>query len=176
MSMTLISTATVTGSAADIQFSNIPQIYTDLYVLLSVAGRLTVGTDGAIVAYTELNQSNSLSSWRNLFGNGSGVSSGNTAYPIVGTVQYVAGTNTFGSTVINIPNYTSSNQKVFSYDTVTENNGTVAYQGIGALRINYTPPITFLGFGDGSAGGGFRVGSTISLYGITRGTGGATVS
>ncbi len=174
--MQLISSMTVNGVAGDIQFLNIPQNFTHLYAVVSVAGRLNVGTDGAMVVYTATGQSSSLSSWRNIYGNGSGASSANNAYPIIGTVQYVSGTSNYSSTNIFIPNYTSSNQKAFSSESVTENNGSVAYQSFNSLRINDTNPITFLGFGDGSAGGGFNPGSSISLYGITKGSGGATIA
>lgn len=174
--MDLIGTLVVSGSVGDIQFSNIPQSYTDLYVFASVAGRLTTGADGAMVIYTATGQSSSLSDWKNLYSNSSGVSSASSAYPIVGTLQYNASTNTFSSTSIHIPNYTSSNQKTFISDSVTESNTGTAYQSLNSLKINYTSPITFLGFGDGSAGGGFKVGSSISLYGIKGNSGGATVS
>lgn len=175
MTMTLIATATVAGSAADIEFTGVPQTFTDLYVLLSVKGRTSGPGNGAIVVYTETGQSSSLSTWRALEGNGSGASAPSAAYPIVGTVKHQSSA-TFSSTSIYIPNYTSSSKKIFSSESVSEDNATGAYQDINALIIDYTSPISKLGFGDGSYGGGFAVGSTISLYGITRGSGGATVS
>lgn len=178
MSMKHLATIEVTGSAQDVQFSNISQDYTDLQVYVSAAGRTTGGTDAALVAYTVPGQSSSLSTWANISGTSSNNSSANTAaYPIVGTIQHVSGTNNYGSVSIYIPNYTSStNKKVFSYESVTENNSSTAYQSIGQLLLNYTSPITFLGFGDGSAGGGLKVGSIISLYGIKRPTTAATSS
>jgi hypothetical protein len=176
MTMTLIATGQVTGSAGDIQFTNIPQTYDDLYVLISAGGRITGGNEGAVVAYTATGQPSSLSNWRGLYGNGTGVSGNTAAYPIVGNVQYLSTTNYFNSISINILNYKAATKKVFQYDSVTENNGSAAHQSLGTSVIDDLNPITFLGFGDGSAGGGFKVGSQIWLYGIKKGSGGATVA
>lgn len=162
---TKIASATVTGSAGDIQFSNIPQTYTDLSVLISAKGRLTSGNVGALVVYTANGQSSSLSTWKEVRGDGTGVASYNNAYPIIGLLTYQAAT-VFSSVNLYIPNYTSSNKKVFNSDSVTEENTTYAYQSLSGLTIDYTTAISFLGFGDGSAGGGLAVGSSITLYGI----------
>lgn len=173
--MAHISTITVTGAASDVQFTNIPQTFTDLQVFISAKGRTNGPGFGALVVYTVTSQSSSLSTWKNLEGTGTGVSSYNAAQPIVGIMQHLS-TATYGSTSVYIPNYTSSNEKFFSGDAVTEANQAEVRVTINALKINYTSPITFLGFGDGSYGGGLGVGSTISLYGILKGSGGATVS
>lgn len=172
--MKLIASATVSGSASDIQFTNIPQTFTDLYVVISAKGRTSSGV-GALVIYTVDGQSSSLSTWRDLRSTGSGIENNGSAYPIVGNVQHVSDA-TFGSISVHIPNYKASTQKAIISDSVTENNATTAYINMNILRINYTDPISFLGFGDGSYGGGFAVGSTVSVYGIKNGSGGATVS
>lgn len=160
-----IASATVTGSASDIQFTNIPQTYTDLCALISVTGRLTSGTAGALVVYTATGQSSSLSTWKDVRGDGSSAASYNAAYPIIGTIVYQT-SSTFGSTNLYIPNYTSSNKKGFSSDSVTEANTVLSYAALNALMIDYTSPISFLGFGDGSAGGGLGIGTSVTLYGI----------
>lgn len=174
MTMRLIASATVSSSASDIQFTNIPQTFTDLYVLISAKGRTTSGV-GALVIYTVDGQSSSLSTWRNVLGNGSTTENNGSAYPIIGSLQHLSDA-AFNSVAVHIPNYKASTQKAIISDSVTENNGTTAYNSMNILRINYTDPISFLGFGDGSFGGGMAVGSTISLYGITRGSGGAIVA
>lgn len=161
-----IQTVTVTGSAGDIQFTNIPQTFTDLYVAGSVAGRLTSGTTGALVTYTANGQSSSLANWRNLRGAGSTVTSSASAYPIVGELEYLSG-NIFGSFCMYILGYRTNSQKqVFVADSVTGINSGAAYSSFNSLIIDATDPISFLGFGDGSAGGGIKVGSKITLYGI----------
>lgn len=162
---TKIASATVTGSASDIQFTNIPQIYTDLCIELSVAGRLTSGAVGAVVVYTATGQSSSLSNWKDLRGDGSSVTSAGSAYPIIGEVEYLS-TNTFSSIRLYLPNYTLTTKKMFASESVTESNVTSATSSMNALMIDYTTPVSFLGFGDGSAGGGLKVGSTVWLYGI----------
>ena len=174
MSMTLIATATVTGSAADIVFSSIPQTFTDLQVLLSVKGSAATSDLSALI--TQLNGSGS-GSFRDLRGNGSSTNSNNNASSgQIGVLQR-SGATGFGSVSVYIPNYTGTTAKSISTDSVTENNATTAYQAITAtLFSGITTGITSLLFGDGSAGGGFAVGSTASLYGILKGSGGATVS
>lgn len=166
MSFKLIATGTVTGSAADIQFSNIPQTYTDLYVTITAAGRLTSGVTGAIVAYTFTSQSSTLADWRDLRVNGSSVSSNGSAYPIIGTLEYLS-SDMFSSIHMYIPGYkTNSGKQVFISDNVSVNNTSTALNSFNSLFIDVPAPISFLGFGDGSAGGGLKVGSKISIYGI----------
>lgn len=162
---TKIASATVTGSAGDIQFTNIPQTYTDLRLLISAKGRLTSGTVGAMVIYTATSQSSTLSTWVNARGDGSSTASYTSAYPIIGELVYNS-TNIFGACNVYIPNYTSSRRNFFSAESTTESTATQAYQSLNALMIDYTSPISFIGLGDGSAGGGLAVGSTATLYGI----------
>lgn len=164
--MKALQTITVTGSASDIQFTSIPQTYTDLYVVISAAGRLTSGTAGAIVVYSKSGQSSVLSNWRDLRGSGTSVTSSSSAYPIIGVLDY-QNTNTFSSIGLYVSGYTSNTQKnIFLSDSVTGINGSTAISSWNSLIIDNTDPISFLGFGDGSAGGGLKVGSTITIYGI----------
>jgi hypothetical protein len=165
--MKAIQTVTVTGSAGDVQFTNIPQTYTDLYLTVTSAGRLTSGATGALVIYTASGQSSSLSTWVDARGVNANTNSSTSAYPIVGELNYQSSTNNFGLTSIYIPTYTSSTlKKIFITDSVTELAATEATKSFNSLTIDYTSPITFIGLGDGSAGGGIKVGSTVTLYGI----------
>lgn len=162
----LVQTLTVTGSAADIQFTNVPQSYTDLYVAATVAGRLTSGSFGALVVYTATGQSSSLSNWRNLRGATNTVSSNTAAYPISGELIYTTD-NVWTSVNLYIPGYTTNAQKqIVISDSASPVNSNTGVMSFNSLIIDSTNTIDFLGFGDGSAGGGLRVGSTISLYGI----------
>jgi hypothetical protein len=63
-----------------------------------------------------------------------------------------------------IPNYASSNYKSFSIDSVTENNGTVAYQIMHAGVWSNTAAITSLTIT--AAGGNLAQYSTATLYGV----------
>ena len=72
--------------------------------------------------------------------------------------------STFGNAELYIPNYTSSNNKSFSADSVTENNATAAYsQLIAGLWSNVTA-ITSLSLAPSS--GTFVQHSTATLYGV----------
>ena len=85
-----------------------------------------------------------------------------------------ATSNTFGNTSVYIPNYAGSTNKSVSSDAVTENNATTASQQILASIWNNTSAITSIFVSD--TGSNLVQNSTASLYGILRGSGGATVS
>lgn len=172
MTMTLVSTTTVgSGGAANITFSSIPQTGTDLLVVLS--GRVT--TDGAVGIY--FNGSNSSLTNRFLRGSGSAASSNSAS--VIGYIgeSSVDGqtANTFGNVSVYIPNYTGSTNKSFSVDAVSENNATSAYQTLVAGLWSSTAAITSLTLLPASSAT-FKQYSTASLYTITKGSGGATVS
>jgi hypothetical protein len=137
MANTYIPIATVTvgsGGAANIEFTSIPQTYTDLLVKASLRDNRTDSpvTDTVIT----FNSSGSGYSIRMLYGDasfstpGSATTSG--AVYIAGQYQNTNQTtsNTFSNTEIYIPNYTSSNNKSISVDAVTETNGTPIYASI----------------------------------------------
>jgi hypothetical protein len=171
--MTLISTVNVASAAANITFSSIVATYTDL--LLVVSGRST-GTEGAGGAFFTIQPNNQTAnrSYRVLGGNGSATysSSDTTIQARIDPSDFTS--NTFGSSSIYIPNYAGSTAKSLSIDTVFENNATFARQEIHAARWNDSSAITSLVLIPGD--GNFAVGSSASLYGILKGSGGATVS
>lgn len=170
--MSFIATATVTGSPADISLTAIPQIYTDLQILISAIPRTTANPNALGLGFNGYaSTSNSL---RALRGNGSSVSSFTDTSPIAGDLQQV--TNFANSITVYIPNYATSGVKCFSSDSVTENTGATAYASIRAGKFTVADPITSIQFGDFSAGGGLGVGTTVWLYGILKGSGGASVS
>jgi hypothetical protein len=114
---------------------------------------------------------------RNIEGNGSSVASYNFTILYCGTITGTLATaNTFGSGSLYIPNYTSTIAKSVSIDNVYENNATGAGQNLYALSAPVTTGITSITLGEGSSGLGYAQYSTASLYGITKGSGGATVS
>ncbi len=176
MTMTLVQTVTVgAGGAASIEFTGIPQTGTDLLLVLSVRN------DDGSNSNTNLrinNNSGSVYTFRNLRGDGSSAFSGTNA---VGTLDYSlymnnAGTtsNTFSNLQYYFANYTSSTNKSISADGVTENNATSAIPAIGAIKVADTNAITRITFAPYS--GNLVQHSTASLYIITKGSGGATVS
>ena len=115
-----ISTVTVgSGGTASIQFNSIPQTYTDLVVLISGRTDRTADTDSIKI---EVNSNTSSYTWLYLLGNNAVVSSATAQRAYVDSDYNDA--STFGSAQIYIPNYTSSNNKSFSVETVSENNST----------------------------------------------------
>ena len=174
MTMTLISTITVgVGGATIANFTSIPQTFTDLAILWSARSSYA-GIDD----WTNCNFNNNTTgpTLRQLYGNGSSAASGSGAYFELGRmVANNATANTFGSVMTYIPNYTSSNYKSWSYDSVGENNATTAYQYIAAGLWANTAAITSIAISPAN-GPNFLQYSTFSLYGILKGSGGATVS
>jgi hypothetical protein len=172
--MTLIATTTVgAGGASSIDFTSIPATpYTDLLVVVSGRSTATAGDDPMRVYF---NGSTSSYTVRYLYGSGSGTASGtNGNYTGTTIPDANATSNTFGNVQIYIPNYAGSTNKSFSVDGVTENNGTTALQMISASLWSNTAAITSISLD--LVNGNFTQYATASLYGITKGSGGATVS
>lgn len=170
--MTLVSTVTVgAGGIAQIDFSSIPQTGTDLIIYLS--GRVT--TDGAVGIY--FNGSNTSLSNRFLRGSGSAASSNvNAIGGYVGETGVDGQTaSTFGNASIYIPNYAGSTNKSFSVDAVSENNATNAWQHLVAGLWSNTGAITSISLLAASSAT-FKQYTVASLYIVTKGSGGATVS
>jgi len=166
--LTLIQKITVgeTG-ASSVTFSNIPQTYTDLKIVACVRSNRT----GAINSFMRLypNGDSTGITYRALFGTGTSVSSfiESAAGQYVGEINATNSTsNTFSSTEIYIPNYTSGAQKSYSVDFVTENNASLAYTGLLAALWANTNAITGIQLLDGLAN--FVQHSTFYLYGVTK--------
>jgi hypothetical protein len=167
--MKLIESKTLATAAASIEFTSIPQDGTDLFALLSL--RSSNEETAALRVYP--NGSSSNLSARVLFGNGSTSTSATytNGIGVIGGLNPVFSTsNTFANTSVYIPNYAGSTNKSISLDGVSENNATEAFQGIGALLWSSTSAITSLTFLANS--GSLAIGSTISLYKITKGSDG----
>lgn len=170
--MTLIATTTVgAGGAGNITFASIPQTFTDLLLVASV--RWT-GSALDVDMPIYLNGS-AAGTTRYLYGNGSSVVSGTTAYTRVysGANGTNSTSNTFSSVNLYIPNYTSSNKKSMSGEGAVENNATTATISIDAILSDVTAAVTSVAIASGT---NYAQYTTLSLYGILKGSGGATVS
>lgn len=181
MTMKLISTITVGGGgAANIEFTSIPQTYTDLLVLLSIRGsgnNYNRDDIALILNGSTANQYLGRMLYAAEGGTGStSATSGTVLDNMMRMPSDLATANTFGSTSIYISNYAGSTYKSINMDSVIENNSTSAYfLNVSAGLWSNTAAITSIklsGVGDGT----LIQYSTASLYGITKGSGGATVA
>lgn len=170
MTYTLIAHQELTSSQASIVFNSIPQTFDDLLLVFS----LRLASSGNIGGFIKLNGTQNTQ--RILFGTGSGVTSdtGN----LTATANASSWTaNTFSNGQIYIPNYKSTNAKSFSFDAVTENNGTQAFAAIAAGLVSNSVATTSLEIysADSGSGGNFVQFSSATLYGITAGSSGGVV-
>jgi hypothetical protein len=165
----LISSVTVgSGGTASINFTSIPQTYTDLIVKIS--GRTTEAANFTTLVLT-FNGNATSYSHRFIQGNNSVAASSQGLSVTSLNLGYINGSNstasTFGNMEIYIPNYTSANNKSVSVDAIQEINSTnnsVLWLNAGLWaqttsinQITLTP-----------AGGNFAQYSTASLYGIKK--------
>lgn len=173
MTMTLIQHIEVgAGGTSAISFTNIPQTYTDLYIVASIRNSSTY--EHVLIG---LNGSTSDFSGRYLSGYGSGGKASGNYARYVGNVSRTGYTaNTFGSTSIYIPNYTSSNQKSISGESVSENNDTSNWASVISANLwSQTSAITSVQLTNEAAATILEY-SSATLYGITKGSNGVTVS
>lgn len=171
MTMKLISSAIVSGSPADISITGIPQTYTDLQIIVSARARTTANPN-SLVFYVN-GYAQTAKSYRFMRGNGGSVNTGTGSETIAGDLTDIS--DIFNSVSIYIPNYTSSTTKIMVSQSVTEGNTATGYSAMWMNKFD-SSAISSVQFGDGSVGGGLGVGSQVWVYGILKGSGGATVS
>lgn len=110
------------GGAANIDFTNIPQIYTDLLLELSVRGDQNVSVGGTWIN-GNFNGVSTNRSFRRLWGNGTSAGSDSGSLAQFGTICNAQHSSSiFTNTKVYISNYTSSNYKSYSVETSAENN------------------------------------------------------
>ena len=175
--MQKIATVTVgAGGATSISFSSIPSTFTDL--VLVVSARMSSSTPTQIGV--QLNGTTSGYTYR--YENGT--TSSDQTGPLIGGTAMLAGiapgtgytANTFSSTQITIPNYTSSTNKSSLAESFAENNASVGQPGyFSAATSNVTATVSSLAVVVGN-GASFVQDSAATLYGIAKGSGGASVA
>ena len=167
--MTKLSSVTVgAGGSSSISFTNIPQGYTDLKVVMSLrssAGSLTGGF--ADSSWVSVNGSSSTNgSFRHIWGQGSGANTNS------GSLTYIAPINGSGSSAsafsnveLNVKNYSANRLKSYSVDSASENASASAnFLSLIAGVWTNSSPITSLVLYCGE--GNFVQHSTAVLYGI----------
>jgi hypothetical protein len=172
MSLKLIATTTVgSGGAANIEFTSIPGTYTDLLLVYNLRDTGTNSTFRVHQTAISFNSSTSNFSSRVLAG------SGDTAFTFSDAPRFSgwhpdAGStaNTFGNSSLYILNYSGSTNKPYSIDNFAGNFATITYMGIVAGLWSNSDAIT--GITLTTLGTNYAIGSTASLYGITKGSDG----
>jgi hypothetical protein len=158
----IASIAVGSGGASSIAFSSIPGTYADLCLKISARTNASSIYDWLQPNINGTGMGTSITG-KLLWGDGASATSVNQLYSglIVGNN---ATASTFSNTEIYFPNYTSSNYKSFSIDSVTENNATTAYDNIIASLWSNTAAITSITITP--LNGSFVQYSTATLYGI----------
>jgi hypothetical protein len=161
MANTMKALQTVTvggGGAASISFTNIPQTYTDLIVVLSARA----ASGGAVSAYINtINGAGYTGTLRYLNTDGGTAYSGTNIPYAVGGSSYTA--NTFTSTQFYISNYASSAFKPISIESAAENNATGTAMFMTAYLAQVSSGVNAISF---SCDNTFVQYSTATLYGV----------
>lgn len=173
--MQFIQFQELASAQSTITLSSIPQTFTDLALVTSLRGISYCGIT--------LNGNNSNTSMRILWGTGTNAQTANYTsftYNIWQTLAKNGSTaSTFGNSTIYIPNYTSSVAKSICIESVGENNAASSEQIISAGLWNNTPAVTSItltSLDDNlNPSGNFAQFSSVTLYGVLRGSDGTTV-
>ena len=167
-----ISTVTVgAGGQSSIEFTNIPQTYTDLKLVVSARNNRAYTSDDLKITIN--GSTSSTYAVRRLSGGGGSASSdggsaANQTYAYSGVITATDATaSIFGNTEFYFPNYTSSNNKSWSVDGVAENNASQSQVSLYANTVNITNAITSIKI-EGYNSATLNQYSTATLYGITK--------
>lgn len=157
------------GGATSIEFSAIPQTFTDIVIKLSARER---DSGDYVRFYLDINGTNSSITSRYLFSTGTNrFSSTGTNLVGYGVNRVSATSQVYGNTDIYIPSYTSNRNKAISIDGVEENNAAAAIANISAAEWVNTAAITSIAI---ISPGNFLGNSSATLLGITAGSDGIT--
>jgi len=163
---TLLETITVgAAGASSVTFNSIPQTgYTDLVIKISARSANASNFDNPRIS---INGSTSTFTRREIYAESGSVGSESVADRIIGAIPAANATSsTFGSLDFYLPNYTSSNYKSYSVDSVTENNSTTQASWLLAGLWSTTTAVSTIAVSLQS-GGNFVQYSTFSLYGVS---------
>jgi len=170
MTMQLIETKTLGTAATSIAFTSIPQTYTDLFVLASTRTDFA-GTTSEL----NLQVNSSGGSDRVLYSIPTVATGSNSSANIrIVTSANTATASTFGLTCIYLPNYTSTVAKQVSTESISEGNIAGMSTYMSAAALTSTAAVTTLSLVAASSAN-IVAGSTVSLYGILKGSSGGVV-
>ena len=177
--MKLIETITVgSGGAASVTFNSIPQTYTDLVVVANArhtsggGDNLIAQLNGTTTSYVSRYLGGTGTAVQNYTNSSLGISSGMLMGNVGGT-SYTS--NTWNASTIHIPNYTETVTKTGVANGGFENAASsVGYQSLTVSSSSVTAAVTSVTVKASATN--LAENSVISLYGILKGSGGATVS
>jgi len=159
----LLRKTTLTANTASVTFSSIPQSgYTDLKVVYSA--RTSYSSNYSDPVVVTINGSTSTFSSLYASTNGSSVYSGTFNRWVGDAANSNVTANTFGNSEVYFPNYLSSNNKSFSFEGASENNGTLTDLAMGSGLWSTTSAIQTLQFTP--LNGSFLANTEFFLYGI----------
>ena len=170
--MKLIETKTLGSAAASIEFTSIPQTFTDLVIVTSVRNS-GIGVSNNL--FFRFNGLDTNRSYRMLYGTGTQALNTSDTKLELGQIPASGATaNTFSNGEVYVSNYSGSQDKSMSISNVRENNLAAARLSISAGLWANTAAITSVLFTVGSDN--LVAGSTISLYGVLKGSDGITTA
>lgn len=173
----LLSSVTVgAGGASSIDFTSIPGTYTDLVIVAST--RAVGNYDFSQIRFNS--SSSAVYSYRYIRGTGSSAvsSSASTQTELAYFDQVPSGAtaNTFSNNILYIPNYAGSTNKTVSWESMNENNATAAESKMSAGLWANTSAITSISIAPYGALTTYAQYTSIYLYGLLKGSGGATAA
>lgn len=163
--MNLIKTVTVgAGGTSAIDLTSIPATYTDLVIYF-------IGNVGVNITF---NNSSTSYSYRKMYATGVSMTAdaSGSASSFPGAFGYYGGDVAVVGHA-HIPNYAASTNKIINIQSVSERDGQAVTQYFGGMWANSSVIDSVQ-----LSGGGATINqySTVSIYGILKGSGGATVS
>jgi hypothetical protein len=173
MATTYEAIATVTvgsGGAANIEFTSIPNSYTDLAVLICSRSTFT-GAEVSEILLTFNSVGGTSYSRRSLYSKSDGTGGSNSGssqanIKIIYHPGALATANTFGNNLIYVPNYASSNNKSVSIDSVAENNAGIGSVGLVLTAGLFSSSSAISSVKLEEANANFAQHSSATLYGI----------
>jgi hypothetical protein len=168
--MKLIETKTLATAASLIEFTSIPQNFTDLILLISARSSINGVADGLRVRFN--NNASGYSSTRLYVFDSTTGSDTNTGGDFI-LNGALSTANFFSSVQYYIPNYRVSTDKAYLSDGVGATNSSTRFIGMTAGRWSNTQAISSLVISSEN-GANITANSTASLYGITKGSDGIT--
>ncbi len=171
--MQLIEAKTVgSGGVPYIDFSNIPQTFTDLKLVISARDNRAGQPNDDIafrVGYNGTLNTGNIYTYKRLWGNSASAGSDGQTGVSVATFGMMTGAtataNVFGSNEIYISKYASSSAKSIYVDGVSENNSTTSWLVLNSAFVNTANPITDIRV-FGADASTLQEFSTFYLYGI----------